>query len=80
MAAVTAPSGRSLLGKIASAAASRAAARGRISSRAAAFITEHALTMVALGFADTGMWHLGPVAGWIATGVSVLIADFKFQG
>lgn len=79
MAAVTAPSGRSLLGKIAGLAGQRAAGKRR-TSRVAAFIGEHALTMVALGFADTGMWHLGPVAGWIATAVSVLVADFKLQG
>lgn len=79
MAAATAPSGRSLLGKIAGLASSRARAKGR-QSRVAAFIGEHLLTVAAMGAADTGMWHLGPLAGWLSVGASLLVIDFKLQG
>lgn len=79
MAAVTAPSGRSLLGKFAASASSRARARGQ-RSRLASFIGEHVMTVAAMAAADTGMWHLGPLAGWLSVAVSLLVIDFKLQG
>jgi hypothetical protein len=79
LAAATAPSGRSLLGAVASFAASRARAKGR-SSRLAALISENLLTVAAMAAADTGLWQLGPVAGWLSVAASLLIIDFKLQG
>lgn len=79
MAAISAPSGRSLLGKIAVSLQSRAKRTGR-PSKAAAFIADHTGTMTALGFAVTAMWHLGPFWGWLGTGVAVLVAEFKVRG
>jgi len=79
MAAVTAPSGRSLLGKLAGAAAQRAAAKQR-PSRAAAFLADHTGTLTALGFADTACWHWGTTAGLIGTAVAILVAEFKIRG
>jgi hypothetical protein len=78
VAAVSAPSGRSLLGRVAGVASARARVKGR-SSRLAAFIGENVLTVAAMAAADTGLWHLGPVAGWLSVGVSLLIIDFKLQ-
>ena len=79
MVATPVPAGRSLLGKIAVSAQLRARARGK-SSRVAAFVGEHVMTVAAMAAVDTGMWHLGPVAGWVSVAVSLLIIDFKLQG
>lgn len=80
MAAVTAPSGRrSLLGMALGAVQGRARRKGR-TSRVAAAVSEHAMTFAAMAAIDTGMFHLGFVAGWVAVGVSLLLADFKIQG
>lgn len=79
MAAVTAPAGRSLLGKAAAVFAARAAARRR-PSRAAAFIADHTGTLTALGFADAACWHWGTGAGLIGTAAAILVAEFKVRG
>lgn len=79
MAAVTAPSGRSLIGKVAAATAQRAARKQR-PSRIAAFLTDHTGTLTALGFADTACWHWGSTAGLIGTAVAILVAEFKIRG
>lgn len=80
MAAVTAQGGRrSLLGMVLGAVQVRAHARGR-KSRLAAAVSEHAMTFAALAAVDVGMFHLGLVAGWVAVGVSLFLADFKIQG
>lgn len=80
MAAVTAPGARrSLVGAVLSAAAARSRARGRV-PRLAAAVRENVMTFAGLAAIDTGMFHLGPVAGWAAVGVSVLLADFRIQG
>lgn len=80
MAAVTAPARGSLLGKISGVFAARARSRGRGASKVAAFVGDHVTTVAALAAADTGLWHLGPVEGWVAVGVSLLIAEFKVRG
>lgn len=79
MAVVTAPSGRSLIGKLTSVLASRAA-RSRKPSRAAAFLADHTGTLAALGFADTACWHWGTGAGLIGSAVCILVAEFKVRG
>lgn len=80
MAAVTAPGARrSLIGTVLGAAAARARAKGR-TSRLAAAVQDHAMTFAGLAAIDVGMFHLGTVTGWVAVGVSVLLADFKIQG
>lgn len=80
MAAVTAPQGRSLIGKVALALQARSRARSGRPSRAAALLAEHAGTLTALGFADAACWHWGTGAGLIGTAVCVLVAEFKVRG
>ena len=73
--------GKSLLGKLALALQARAAAKGEQKpSRLAAFIADHTGTLSALGLIDAGLWHSSPVAGWIGTGVTVLVAELKIRG
>jgi hypothetical protein len=79
VAAVTAPSGRSLIGKLAGVAAKRAAAQRR-PSKVAAFLADHTGTMAALGFADTACWHWGMGPGLIGTAVAILVGEFKIRG
>ena len=84
MAAVTAPSrgsltGKSLLGKVALLAQARAAAKGR-TSRLAALIKDHLLTVAALG-AGVGdaFLHGGTLWGLGATTIALVVLDFKLQ-
>ena len=72
--------GRSLLGSVIGAMHQRSrATRGR-PSRLAAAVSEHAMSFAGMAAVDVGMFHLGLVAGWVAVGVSLLLADFKIQG
>ena len=80
MAAVTAPTGRSLVGKVALTLAARSRARSGRPSKAAAFLAEHTGTLAALGFADTAAWHAGTTWGLVATAACVLVAEFKVRG
>lgn len=80
MAAVTVPSGGSLIGKFAGVLRARAKARGGKPSRLAAAIADHSGTVTALGFADAACWHWGITAGLIGTAVCVLVAEFKVRG
>ena len=80
MAAVTAPSGRSLIGKIALTFSARSRARTGRPSKAAAFLQDHTGTIAALGFADAAAWHAGTTWGLVATAVCVLVAEFKVRG
>jgi len=81
MAAVTAPTGHSLLGKIRDALAARRPAKpGRLAAFAAK-AREHVVTVAALGAFDLGAWqvhvpHLGTFPGWAALGVSLLLLEF----
>jgi hypothetical protein len=80
MAAVTARGPRrSLIGTVLAGVQARARARGA-SSRLAAAVRENVMTFAGLAAVDTGMFHLGTVAGWVAAGVSLLLIDFKIQG
>ena len=80
MAAVTAPSGHSLIGKVAATFSARSRARNGRPSKAAAFIADHTGTMTALGFADAAAWHAGTTWGLVATAVCILVAEFKVRG
>lgn len=80
MAAVTAPTGRSLIGKVALTLAARSKARNGRPSKAAAFLAEHTGTITALSFADAAAWHAGTTWGLIATAVCVVVAEFKVRG
>jgi hypothetical protein len=79
LAAVTAPRRGSLLGKVVSALHARSAKRSGEPSRVAAFIADHTGTIAALGFADTAAWIHGLTYGLIATGVCILVAEFKVR-
>lgn len=78
MAAVSAPTGRSLIGKLAAAVDSRAGA-ARHPRRAMAFARDHAGTLAALGFADAAGWHAGTIWGLLATAGAVVVAEFKIR-
>ena len=80
MAAVTAPTGRSLIGKVALTLAARSKARNGRPSKAAAFLAEQTGTIAALGFADAAAWHAGTTWGLIATAVCIFVAEFKVRG
>lgn len=83
MVAVSVPSGRSLIGKIAATRQKRAQG-ARKPSRIAAFVTDHIGTLAALAAADEGLWrvpwHLGPVAGPLGLCVAIAVAEFKVRG
>jgi hypothetical protein len=79
LAAVPVPSRRSLLGAVLGGLQARAKTRNT-TSRLAAAVQQHVMTFAGLAAVDVGMFHLGPVAGWVSVGVSVLLADFKIQG
>lgn len=76
---------RSLLAKVASALAARKRGRarpgapGRLAALAA-LARQHVVTVAALASVDTGAFHGGLVAGWVVTGVSLLVADFAVRG
>lgn len=79
MAAVTAPGGSSLLGKVAGVAAARAAARKR-ASRVAAFLADNLLTAAALGAGVAAAWLHGETWGLCSLVPALLVLDFKVRG
>ena len=81
MAAVTAAPGRSLLGKLATLRAPRPGRRSRaLAVKVAAAARDHVTTFAALAVIDLGAFEASPVAGWVVTGVSLLVAEFKVRG
>jgi hypothetical protein len=80
VAAVTAPSGRSLPGKVLSLLAARKRARPGAVAAVVAKAREHVLTVAALASADLGALHWGAGAGWLAVGGSLLALDFAVRG
>jgi hypothetical protein len=80
VAAVSAPTGHSLIGKVAATLSARSRARSGRPSKAAAFLQDHTGTITALGFADTAAWHAGVTWGLVATAACVLVAEFKVRG
>jgi hypothetical protein len=79
VAAVPGLTGRSLLGKFAVTLQARAKAK-RGTSKAAAFIADHAGTMATLGLVDAGLWQWSQIAGLIGAGVCVAVAELKIRG
>jgi hypothetical protein len=81
-AALPRPRRRSLIGKAAAALAARKARTGQPGRLAvlAAMARQHVVTAAALASVDFGAFHGGPVAGWVVTGVSVLVLDFAVTG
>lgn len=77
MAAVTVPASakRSLLGDLL-----RSTALRQVLGVLAAVIGRNLLVIAGLGAMDAGSWAANPVAGWIVTGGSLLILDFKLRG
>ncbi|WP_370120311.1 hypothetical protein [Streptacidiphilus sp. MAP12-33] len=39
-----------------------------------------ALTIAGLGCIDTGVFQANTIAGWIATGISLLILEYRIDG
>ena len=84
MTALTAPGGRSLLGKAQSALQARKRPKSARAAVAMAVARQHVVTVAALVSVDLGAFHvpwgLGPAVGFIVTGVSLLAADFAVRG
>ena len=85
LAAVTAPGRRrSLIGAAVGVVQARAAraSRGRAGRlpALAALARQHVVTVAALASVDVGAFHGSIVAGWIVTGVTLLVADFAVRG
>ena len=72
--------GRLLLGSVIGAMHRRSRARTGRPSRLAAAVSEHAMTFAGMAAIDVGVFHWSVTWGWVAAGVSVLLADFKIQG
>jgi hypothetical protein len=68
---------RSLLGRLNAAAGNGRLRRGAIAVLAAA--REHLPTLAAFGAVDYGAFRAATAAGWIVTGVTVLLADWKVR-
>jgi hypothetical protein len=81
-AALPRPRRRSLIGKATAALAARKTRTGKPGKLAAfaAVARQHVVTAAALGSVDFGAFHGGPVAGWVVTGVSMLVLDFAVTG
>jgi hypothetical protein len=77
-----APHRRSFIGKLGSAVAARARAKGKPSKLAAAIAVarEHVMTAAALASADLGAFHWGPGVGFLVVGASLLALDFAVTG
>jgi hypothetical protein len=43
-------------------------------------VREHLVTACGLAAIDVGMFHAGAIAGWVATGVTLLVLDFQLRG
>ena len=79
-AAVAAPRGRSLLGKLSGTLAGRKRTRPGAVAAVVAKAREHVVTVAALASVDLGAFHTCQAAGWIVTGVSLLALDFAVRG
>ena len=80
MTALTAPGGRSLLGKAQSALQARKRPKSARAAAAMAVARQHVVTVAALVSVDLGAFHWGPGFGWLAVGASLLAADFAVRG
>lgn len=73
---------RSLVGMLLAFLQARLAAKGRPGRFAAlaAKARQHVVTAAALASVDIGAFHIGPAAGWIVMGLSLLALDFAVTG
>ena len=76
MTAVTVRGRRSLIGELAGALPGVRSLAARILP----LIREHAVSVAAFAAVDYGAFGLSRYAGWIVTGVSVLLLDFTVRG
>ena len=72
-------SSRSLLGKAAAHIGRSAKGRHRVAAAVSA-VREHCVTVAAFAAIDYGAFTASHVAGWVMTGVSLLLIDWKIQG
>ena len=68
---------RSLLGRVAAAAGD--GRLRKLAAHATAVAREHLPTFAAFAAVDYGAFQAAPAAGWIVTGVTVLLADWKIR-
>lgn len=61
-------------------AAAALARMGRSARRLVGRIAPSALTIAGLGCIGTGVFEANTVAGWIATGISLLVLEFRVDG
>ena len=80
MTALSAPGGRSLVGKASAYVSARKRAKSPRIAAALAVVREHVVTVAALVSVDLGAFHWCPGVGWIVTGASLLAADFAVRG
>ena len=80
MTALTAPGGRSLVGKASAYVAARKRAKSARVAAVVAVVREHVVTVAALVSVDLGAFHWGPGVGFLAVGASLLAADFAVRG
>lgn len=72
----------SLLGKTLAFHAPRRRSLGlrKLAAAAAPAVREHVATFTAMAAIDMGAFQASTAAGWIVTGLSVLVLDWKIQG
>jgi uncharacterized MAPEG superfamily protein len=81
VAAVAASRPGTLIGRLAALRVPRAGRRTRsLAARAAAAAREHATTLAAFAAVDLGAFEASRPAGWIVTGLSLLIVEWKVRG
>jgi hypothetical protein len=72
---------RTLIGQIGALRVPRPGKRTRsIAARVATAAREHLATLCSLAAIDLGAFEASHPAGWIVTGVSVLVAEWKVRG
>jgi len=67
---------RSLFGKLATLRGPKAR---KLTAQAAVLVREHVTTVAALSAIDLGAFRAAAAAGWIVTGVSLLLLEFKVR-
>lgn len=54
-------------------------ALAKLAQRTASRLAPSALTIAGLGCIDTGVFTANPVAGWIVTGLSLLVLEYRID-
>jgi len=70
---------RSLLSLATEVLNARARSQGYRNSRLAAALKSHLLTFCACGLVDVGAFHWSQIAGYMFTGLSLVVIDAKVQ-